>query len=129
MTATTIISAVPVGALGAYGTNPTKTTLQATTTAFSVNVSLTNGAVAGNPSKTVRVYAACSEFSITAAQATAQLKRTAAILELSGHESPGGTNIEVTPLLGRTGSYVYAWTEEPTFTVAGILSVILYELN
>ena len=129
MTATTIISSVAVGATGAYGTNPTKTTLQATTTAFALNVSLTNGSCAGDPGKTVRLYFACSEFSISAAAATTQLKRTAAILELRPHESPGGTNIEVTPLFGRTGSYVYAWTEEPTFAAAGVLSAILYELN
>lgn len=124
MTETIIINAVTPSA--GYGVNPTKTTLQTTSTAFSVGVSATNGNSSGNAQSTIRVYIANCPFSITAAQAPSQLKKEAAILEVKPHESPNGTTIENSSLLARKGGYVYVWLEIPnvTYTITAILAEV-----
>lgn len=131
MTTTTLNNAVTIGGGTVGPTGAVKTTLQLTTTAYTVAVALTNGAIEGNPNHRLRFYAATSPLSLTTAQAVEQLKQVAAYVDVVPHRAPGQTTVQDFPLLARKGDYLYTWYEDITMP-AGLtrtMTSTLYELN
>lgn len=127
MTNTNLLNAVAIGGNG-YGTNPTKTTLQAGTSAFSVGIKLTNGANAGDPGRRTRIYVACIPFSApTAAAAVDTTKFDAYVFDIVANEKPNSDQYSKLPLLPRTGDTVYTWLEESS--LGGTITTQLYEIN
>jgi len=129
MTSTTLNNGVTVGGATGTGAGAIKTSLQGTTTAYTVACLLTNGAAAGNPTHCVKFFAVTSPYSITATQAVTQLRQAASFIDIIPHADPGGSTIQDFPLLARKGDFVYTWFEDGTFNPTKTLTSTLYEIN
>ncbi len=103
-------------------------TLGAGTTAFVVNVQVTNGTAGGAPQQEVRVWYTTTMRTVTAANAPLQLASTARYVDVRLSERTGGVVIKDSSLEPVTGSKFHCWVDAPTLDVAASLSVDLVEL-
>lgn len=110
------------------GKFPQKITLNAATTAYVITPRLTNGAAAYDPAQVVRVWYTTSSFSLTAAQAVAQLDTTARYIDVRFKPLNGQVNIKDSTLENVTGGYLYLWCDVPNLATAATLDVNAVEL-
>lgn len=135
MTTTDLLSSQSIGTSTNIGDKkfPVKTTAQAGTTAYSINAKLTLGSgIPLSASNNITVWYTSSSFSLTAAEAAAQLDTAPARyvrLPLSPNPSTHGlvtyANSFIEPL---QGAYIYIWFELPNLTTAATLDVKLVEI-
>lgn len=132
MTTQSAISGQSIGTGSNIGTNKfsiNPLTFGATTTAYVVNVQLTNGATSSlDKNQIVRVWYATTMRTVTAANAMVQLGMTAKFVDLRPHFAPLLVRIVDSDLETITGSKFHCWVDAPTFPVAASLSVDLVEL-
>ena len=116
-------------------TNATKTAFQATTSAFSLEATITSntGSVPYqvNRQRVPRLWFAVSSFSITAAQAVTQLASIAQTLDIVPNMNAKGIQNSKTEALAAMGGYIYTWLEEPNMPAnqTATVSVNLIELD
>lgn len=130
MTTTTSISSQSIGTSTNVGQGlfPQKVTKQTATTAFLVDVRITNGAGGYNPVSEVRVWYASSTFSLSAANAVTQLRAAAGYVDVRPSPHASGVTIRQSDLATVNGSYIYFWVDVPLVSVAQTLDVTLVEL-
>ncbi len=130
MTTTTIVSAVALGTSTNVGdfVQPTKTTLQDTTTTVQIVVSITRGVSIPVEGTLVRVYYSCSPVSyssaLVGAQATAQGSRFVDVILKTDRPTAEVTS----ELLVTAAGYFYCWLTMPRLAVTAAVTVNLEEL-
>lgn len=132
MTVLAIMNAVSCGTGTDIGDtfNPTKTALEATTTALKISckLSLASGGGANFSSK-IRIYHATSQISYTSALAGAlALKPGAEYVELNLAQSASADMERASDLLITAAGYHYCWVLMPILPTAGALTVNLEQL-
>jgi hypothetical protein len=130
MTTTTSIVSQSIGTSSNKGNGlfPQKITIQATTTAFVVAATLTNGAAGYDQGNRPSIWFATSPFSITAAAAIVQMRNTARYLELVPAPTAGTALSKDSGLQSVAGSYIYIWCDIPTVATAQTLDISVVEL-
>jgi hypothetical protein len=129
MTSTVSINgqSIGTGSNKGEGLFPQKVTLATGTTAFVLNARITNGAD-NYANKSLRVMYTTSPYSITAAQAVAQLKRTARFLDVEFDPNGSGVVIKDSSFEPVTGAFLYFWCNIPILATAATLDVTATEL-
>lgn len=133
-TETVLINAQSVGTGSNKGDNLfsiAPVTLQATTTAFYLDVKLANGATAGDidANQKIVVYYSPTCYTVTAAEAPLTLAQTARYVALRPRPGASKEVINQSSLepVG-SGSDILCWVSSPAFPIAGALTVTLIEL-
>ena len=103
-------------------------TLSASTTAYVVNVQVTNGTAGGAPQQEIRVWYTTTMRTVTAANAPSYLSATARYVDVRLSVKTADLRIKDSSLEPVTGSYFHCWVDAPTLDVAATLSVDLVEL-
>jgi hypothetical protein len=119
-------------AIGATASNnllPTKTTLNAATSALSISWQLTLGGHLTERSTPSRLYYVVSPFSVAAADAKATFSPQAEYTEILPNAQPNLSTVGTTELMVNTGLYVYTWIDGPSLGAAGVINIKLVELN
>lgn len=130
LTITAAINAQSIGTSTNIGNSkfPTKVTLQAATTAFAVEASVTNGAGAAfNPRQKLDVRFAVSSFSLTDTAAPDILGQASNLLQVTPSEKGGEQRINVSELQPTPGGYFYVWLDVPVLPAASTVTVNLIE--
>jgi hypothetical protein len=136
MTITTIYNAVALGTTSeASNGSPTKTVLQAGTTAVILNAKLTNGdntnKSTGIPGQSTMldVRYAIAPFALTAdTSLPSLLKNSAGKLELHVDRSSGGVTIDNTGLIANNGGNLYTWFNSPALSAGATITLTSVEL-
>lgn len=130
MTTTAIISAIALGTGSNVGDfiNPTKTTLQATTTTVQIVASVTRGVSMGPEGVRVRVYYAASPISYSSALVGAQAVASSARFIDVFMKSDRPTSEFTSDLAITAAGYFYCWVQMPTLPVTAAVTVNLEEM-
>jgi hypothetical protein len=130
MTINTPISGQSVGTSTNKGEGlfPQKITKNAATTAFSVQVRVTNGAGDYAIANVIRVWYLSSAFDMTAAAAVDACRSAARYVDLRPSNLSSGVRLRDSDLEAVLGNYIYLWCDIPAATVAQSLDVTVVEL-
>jgi hypothetical protein len=118
-----------IGGSAADNLLPTKTTLNAATSALSITWQLTLGGIAPPRSSLPRLYYVVSPFSVAAADARATFLPQAEFTEMLTNVFPTSSTVGTTELIVNTGLYCYTWIDTQAFGAAGSINIKLVELN
>lgn len=109
----------------------TPLTLADITTAYVVNVQVTNGAgitgLDGNP-QTLRVWYTTTMRTVTAANAPVQLRQTAHYVDILCRGKTAEVQIRDSMLEPKTGAKFHCWVDAPSLTNAATLDVDVVEV-
>ena len=117
MTTTVAISSQSIGTLTNKGENLTfatatmKKTKAADTTAFTVEVQVTNGAASYSQSTRVKVWYASTGFNHTYDVAPAILRQGARYVEVLSAQNAGQIRVRAGDLQTLNGQYLHAWVD------------------
>jgi len=136
MTNTTILNGVALGTTAElYNASPTKTVLQAGTTAVILNAQITNGNNTNNstgiPGQSDMVdirYAICPFILTADALLPSKIKNTAGRLEIHVDRSSGGVVIDNTGLIANNGGNLYTWFNSPALSAGAAITLTSVEL-
>jgi len=129
MVTTNLLSTVSTQNASGAVTNATKTSFNATTSAFAVEAQVQNSAGPNSAQQTFRVWFQPSSFSLSAA-AFPPTALSPGCLDVICKPGNNGLTTICTPALAAMGTYLYCWVEMPSITTAGgTISVNLIELN
>lgn len=131
MTTTTVISGQTFGTSTNVGNakfSIAPVTLQASTTAYVVQLKWTAGASIENRGSRIVVWYTTTAATVTAGNAPTQLNQTARYVDLVAPQSAAGVQIRDSSLEPVTGNKFHCWVEAPNLSVAATLDVVLVEL-